>query len=759
MEAQVAAHNGSMRPMEIAFAKLQEAIAAPSDSAHAAERCYPLSSPAAAEKLYAFQSDDGMDPGYQRAARQAYALDTTSVEALSTIGDFENSSVKKLTWYQLASEAAKKKPRDLVAAEMPRMRLHMGLNLIQAGYLTEAVDIMQEGFVESPNDEIGLRFVMADVLLRLQRHDELLDLVSMYDDPPGGILTLAGVIATFQRDGTSPELEQRLQESHAAFPKTARYLAGLDNMPHSGDRLNEFEMHAAHVAEHLLPGVHSKAGTARWIRETLQLLAVDDAEDGHADEASEQGLPEFSPRYGSLDDALELPDGKDTWKFIIEKLRDDLFMAALVDEVSVVALTRFSSQPNSKTLRAFILESICDPDSGQPRKPATLCLPTKALVKTLEKTVGTYGVACRQEKLSAEERQMIRLTFSKLAAQVIDRAVISECSGTTQDRRHDDGAIAEAEAAVADSRWNDLPRTTETWVIGVFRPPLWVQDGPTPYCLYQLLIVDQTSGLIAGQRSWRSKPSSSATHSAIAEVCHSPLTGRPRLPGKIFVDPESTELLQAAELNGIPILPGGEAVKHQFDELIRDLIRGSTSFSNALEEQPGVSADFLEGLFNNLADFYAATPWHVTAIDHLIELRDQASGQSWGVTIFGQLGITSGLSMVENIQAAKRFRQTGGNDDDACVTTIQFVEEFDMSALDHWSVQRHGWKIVDEEGFPLIAKMDVGAETPVCPDHAELSRINALLPALVHFVDQPRDSTYDFTDDNGRRYHLEWVID
>lgn len=717
-----------------------------------AESCYPLSNPDAAKILYGFRSEDGMDPEYERTAKRAYEKDPESIEALCTLGDFAATSGQRLKWFQLACEAVKKKPRALISQEMPQVRKQMGIRLINDSLFVDAIQIMKPALDECPEDRELIRHDLAGLMLRLRWYDELESLCKRFDDPPGSILFLARVIADFAQRGANEETNQKLRLSHEMVPQATRFLSGVDPMPGLGEMVDINVHLAALMSEFLLPGVRGTEGCARWIRETLSLVENDSGNEVSPKNHPDKGLQEFTPEYGDLETALQMPTSDSTWRLVTKKQSDGVFLSVVFGEGELVFLAMLSDKPNRATLRAILLEAICAPHVGRPEKPSRVLVSTKAEFETLNNYLATIDVECLQSKLSNEEREVY-----DHGIEFIEKSLIAN-GGEQESRSSLDGDRQTMEQSL--DLWNSIPPKDSPWAVGLFRPPLWIHDRSTPYRTFLLVVLDLEQGFILKTESWVEQPSDEELVEALVGAASSPSVGKPYRTSTVFIDPQSIQELQCVASLEVECFDGSEPVEKIFDELLRDLLRNASPSPESLDEQSGVSKTQLKKLYSSLAAFYRSAPWERVGSDLLLEITHESSGTSWGATVIGQLGQTTGISLIKDIERAFEFVHSQGDLSDQIFLTVQFGEAFEMLPLDFFVLERNSWSVGGEEGYPFIAKglnTNQPSESDLCaPNLHELLLIEATARTLLTFLDQPRDSEHRFEDMQGNRYRLRW---
>lgn len=735
MMAQQAALEGDTTLMEETMGLLGMFADQPFDEASSLEDAFPLSSPEAAEVLYASECEDGTASGYQAAAKQALQVDPKSVEAQVMLGDFADTEEDRVQWYRRACEAAKSKPPEQVRTAMPIMRARMGSRLLDDSRLSDAADVLFPGLDEDPSDPIGLRFLLLDLCFRLRWYDELGTLLDRFPKDNLAPMLFARPIYLFQSEGDTPKARELLKAAHKAKPKVARYLAGLELPPALRPEypmVADEDEEAVMTAGYLLPGVRTVEGTARWIRETLELKFSNPGSSSSEADGDQSGA-------GDLDQALELPRGKMTWQYHLHRCRDGAYLGVLLEDLSPISTVRFANRPKAKELRNFLLDSVCDPMVGPPRKPAVLQVPTKADVKALAKTVGTYGVACEHRALEAEVKAMLAESLDALARRL--------------ERLASDRGDETDEIDIA-----DLPQSDQQWWVGVFQPPMWIVDRATPYRAYLQLVLDASSGCVVGSDSTAELPSPEQQWQVLVDTMADPMVGQPRRPESIVLDPRMSAEPLTRYSGSLNVFTGDQLVADSFNELITGLLLNSGQGETPLAETEGVTEKLMERFYDAATRFYKAAPWKMVGGDNLIRLEYRESGESsWGITVMGQLGQVLGLSLIENVKHARKFIQQECPIEELVAISIQFGEAFDMVPIDFWHLEQNHWSVADAEAYPLVIKMDHGEHASGLSNE-ELRMVESVMSVLPRFLDQPRDQTMEAKDSLGREFRLSWEL-
>ena len=228
-----------------------------------------LSDPQAAELLTAIdvKDHDQIVADVERALK----IDPNSVDAYILLGDAAESIPQRIEYYRRASQVAGgRKDREIVRDYMPAARRHMARNLIDQGYLIEAVEILTPALEEDDEDLIGVCYDLVEVYMRLGWENELQEIVNRPIDDDFGPIDYASALLEFSTEGDSPSAQALLYDAYLKHPEVAKYLTGQRPMPREGELLDKVEQQAVYAAEYLLPGIREFSGAIAWIREVIK---------------------------------------------------------------------------------------------------------------------------------------------------------------------------------------------------------------------------------------------------------------------------------------------------------------------------------------------------------------------------------------------------------------------------------------------------------------------------------------------------------
>ena len=114
-----------------------------------------------------------------------------------------------------------------------RARKGLGLSLWISGARNEAVAIYQDMLLLNPDDNQGIRWVLASWLLALGRNDELGSLLRTYEGDVSATWAYSSALLAFRRDGNSEQSRQALEKALDTNGHVLKYLLGMKDLPPS----------------------------------------------------------------------------------------------------------------------------------------------------------------------------------------------------------------------------------------------------------------------------------------------------------------------------------------------------------------------------------------------------------------------------------------------------------------------------------------------------------------------------------------------
>lgn len=115
----------------------------------------------------------------------------------------------------------------------PYMRARLGLAraLWNRDERDDAINHLEEMLELNPDDDQGVRHLLAAYLAEAERNDDLCQLMARYPDEHSAAWAWTGALLAFRKAGDGAPARQRLDEAMAVNPHVRAYLAGKERMP------------------------------------------------------------------------------------------------------------------------------------------------------------------------------------------------------------------------------------------------------------------------------------------------------------------------------------------------------------------------------------------------------------------------------------------------------------------------------------------------------------------------------------------------
>jgi tetratricopeptide (TPR) repeat protein len=203
------------------------------------------SKPAKAQQLM-YQAWEERNPAKRIAlARKALKLSEACTDAYVLLAEEEASTVQEaLEYYQAGVEAAKQVLDTDYFEEnaghfwglletRPYMRAMEGMAscLWQLGRKAEAVEIYWEMLRLNPGDNQGIRYVLVDLLLNMNRMSELDVLIKRYQNDISAVWLYTKALIAYRKKGAHPSSNRALKSALTENPHVYVYLSGKKRIP------------------------------------------------------------------------------------------------------------------------------------------------------------------------------------------------------------------------------------------------------------------------------------------------------------------------------------------------------------------------------------------------------------------------------------------------------------------------------------------------------------------------------------------------
>ncbi|MCR4415673.1 MAG: hypothetical protein NUV77_24945 [Thermoguttaceae bacterium] len=675
-----------------------------------------------------------------RLAREALRIWPDCADAYTLLAEHARSNDDALALYEKAMAAAERSLDPKAFAEhqghfwrvletRPYVRARFGLarTLAAMGRCEQAAEHYRELLRLNPDDPQGVRWLLADTLLELERHEELRELLERYDDPSPNMAYPRALLA-FRTEGDSARARKALRQAERSNRHVPEYLVGNRMLP--GD-MPEYvtpgsEEEAVLYVAGALSGWRNTPGAISWVRQTLGL-----------------GLPEPPKRpkaaWKTLRQALlRLPlEAGEVWEVDAGPIASDdggkrskpagwLVVVANVTDHNLLVLDGRAERPNAAAVWEEVVGAMRK-GSEDPHRPERICVRRKEYWTQWKAKLQELGVECRLCDRLEE------------VGPLLERDLMQ--AGPPHPH-----AAGEAQPIDA-SQLAELPQDPlATWQADVRRLPVWLDGDEKPQRPWAALVLDVAEGTVLGHDLAAEDSPDDMLWRTLAAAMAGPTVGEARRPGAVTVASEerAAALRPRLEAIGVETAVGRlDAADAAFADLAKHLTHGEQE--TALVDVPGMPLGQVAAYFEAAAEFYRRAPWRRIPGDTVIKIETDKPGRSpWYAVIMGQSGVTVGLVAYDDFESLRILFQQDGEDEEGVraisALSITYGEEFELAAGDLDAIERHGWPIAAPEAYPHAMRVNPGyAFRP--PLAWELEFLEACLRALPEFVDRRTEPT------------------
>ncbi len=673
-----------------------------------------------------------------QAARKALKICPQCVEAHGMLGDLAATDEESLAHYQTAVETGwrnlGKDPRQqfgehfwLALETRPFMAAKRNLAnfLWETGDVAAAIEHYRELLEFNPNDNQGVRYELANCLLREDRRADLRELLERYDEDASAEFAYSAALLAFREQGDTPHARKLLRAAKRSNKHVIAYLVGKDELPFD---LPEYitvggKDEAVSFAAANLRNWTETDGAVPWIRKVLKLKVVEPGKTKRAPQGDRwmriaADLPQSEDEVWQID-AVQMED------FAADDPNGAPWMAAIVrdDDGLVVNFDLNPDCPSPDELLAFVLQAMSSDDRREPSRPAAIEVRRQPLYSAWTKPMNALGI----DLILCDE--------------------LPTCDEALRESSQGSLSVDRLASVLSDAAEGNLPSpntlsqaTGEFWLADIRSLATWLEDGGSLIRPMMAMIVDTTNEALLMQdvviedevdddRLWR----------VLSAAMHSPQEGEPRRPGRIgfrtseFVDrfgPRLADIgIDAAVCEDLG------PIDFMADELGRRMC--GPEAPPALVDVPGMTNEHLLAFFDSAATFRQNAVWRGVPSDAMLRVdRVQPAGPSWFGVVMGQSGMTYGLALYESLDDLLRLMSGAITSNEEAARTsalsMTFGEAFDISPRDLEAQEQHGWPVVGKQGYPTITRVNQGGSMRP-PLVWELELMTTCLAALPEF--------------------------
>ncbi len=292
-------------------------------------------------------------------------------------------------------------------------------------------------------------------------------------------------------------------------------------------------------------------------------------------------------------------------------------------------------------------------------------------------------------------------------------------------------------------RLKRLPRADgAVWQAEASRLPVWMNVGGEMKRPWIVLVVSLTEDLILNQEVIEGPPTSALLWDKLIEAMESPSMGDPHRPTELEViasepwDGLEAHLLelgiQRTVVEKLPLV----------DDILEKLVEHVCGRppGPGLLEMPGVTEPQVASFFQAAADFYRASPWQrVGGLETIKIACDRFESGPWYCVIIGQMGMTLGIALYEDLNALVRMRDGDASDEqnarETVALSVTYGDETELPVPDLDASEHNGWVVAGPDAYPAPIRKERGL-TMRPPLSWELRLLEGCLRAIPGFVSE-----------------------
>lgn len=330
---------------------------------------------------------------------------------------------------------------------------------------------------------------------------------------------------------------------------------------------------------------------------------------------------------------------------------------------------------------------------------------------------------------------------------------------------------ARGPSSASKARLRRLAQEEEVWQADARILPVWITSGERPHRPWVVVVASLTDGTILGQEVCETPPSPDVLWDVLAKVMHSPAAGEARRPEAIEVGRDERWTSLAADLDDVDVRIESPEQLDLIDDLIRSLVEHVTGRPPVpgLLEMPGVKPEMVARFFEAAADYYRRAPWQRVGGAETVKIAcDKFESGPWHAVIIGQMGMTLGIALYDDLAALLRIRDGNASDEqnarETVALSVTYGEQTEIAVADLESADEYAWEVAAPDAYPCAVRKERGLVMRP-PLAWELHLLEATLRAVPEFVTkQDRDAKAPFvyesiTGGGLLRLELSWEID
>jgi tetratricopeptide (TPR) repeat protein len=302
---------------------------------------------------------------------------------------------------------------------------------------------------------------------------------------------------------------------------------------------------------------------------------------------------------------------------------------------------------------------------------------------------------------------------------------------------------AEGPSPLVKERLRKLPQEDDVWQADFRQLPLWFESGRERKRPWIVLVASRSTDLMLAHVVEEDQPSAEVLWDRLAQAMRRPLAGEPHRPTELQLRAgDAGRALQPhVEELGIDCVLTDEL--SPWDAKYESLRRHLTADAPpGLLDTPGVHPDEVARFCQAAAEFYRRAPWRSLGYEETIKVECPRFATSpWYAVTMGQMGMTFGLSLYDDLSILTRMRQGDTSDEEnawqTVALTVTYGDATEIPPADLEAVERYGWEVAGPDAYPHLFRKERGMTTRP-PLAWEVELMEGCLRAVPDFVARHR---------------------
>ncbi len=656
-----------------------------------------------------YQAFEASEAERVHLARQALNISPDCADAYVLLAEHSKTDDEALALYKQGVDAGERAIGKKAFKEdeghfwgvletRPYMRARQGLAqcLWEAGRREEAAEHYQEMLRLNPNDNQGIRYSLATLLLDLEQDDDLRKLLAQYEDDGSAEWAYTKALVAFRDRGETANATKLLKQAVTVNKHVPSYLLGDKQLPH--DLPPYITMGGDDEAVSYVVGNRrawlNTPGAISWVRKTLGVPLP------RASKRRRPSWPELRlalQRYpqerGEVWQVDAMPSPAPSQSGSGE---ESPWVVMVVGRASheMLGFEVFDSKPQPADVWDFLTDVMRKPRHAEPHRPASVEVRQMAFQTTWKVKLKQIGVECvLSDTLDVFDQVQNHLSSANAAPDA-----------------------NEQDAATSSEEILSLPiEPGEVWQTGVRLMPAWITGEGEPYRPRIALVVSRADDLVLAHQAAPERPPTEWLWQTILQAIRQPSIGEPHRPCVIEVGSaeQRDALLPYLDRAGIECvaLEQLEQLDSAFDSMAQHF--ASQGAPPSIIDVPGMKPVQVGSFYAAAAEFYRRKPWQRVPGDTIIKVEcDKFQSGPWYAVVMGQSGVQLGLAIYEDLAALQRVITGNASDEENARgmsgLSMMFSEAFDISTRDLDAAEKHGWPVAGPEAYPLVIHINPG---------------------------------------------------